>query len=253
MSSLDIFIICIAVVGSSIIKNGVGVGAGIFMLPFLALVFPPKIALGLGAPVMLIADIVGIRNYWGEWNSKELLLLVPPALVAVVLSGFLVQIVPNNVFKIMVGAAAVLFSSQKLIQMRLDRHNPKGSVNDQPAKTSNALTIAFGFLGGAASTLIHAGGMVMSMYLINKDNDNRRFVGTFVLWFAIINFSKLFAYLHIGILESRVAVMVACLSPLILAGGFIGNYLNKKIPVRSFRVIVLMLIFCIGGRLLATI
>ena len=84
----QLLIVAFAVVGSAIIKNGVGVGAGIFMLPFLALVFPPKIALGLGAPAMLVSDIVGIRNYWGEWDQKELLLLVPPALLAVVLSGF---------------------------------------------------------------------------------------------------------------------------------------------------------------------
>ena len=44
MTSAEIMIIAIAVFGSAVIKNGVGVGAGIFLLPFLALVLPPKVA-----------------------------------------------------------------------------------------------------------------------------------------------------------------------------------------------------------------
>jgi len=58
MSYFEIIIISIAVVGSAIIKNGGGVGAGIFLLPFLALVLPPKLALGLGAPAMLMSRSV---------------------------------------------------------------------------------------------------------------------------------------------------------------------------------------------------
>ena len=56
MESYHIIIIVIAVSGSAVIKNSVGIGAGVFLLPVLTLVLPPKIALGLGAPAMLISD-----------------------------------------------------------------------------------------------------------------------------------------------------------------------------------------------------
>ena len=53
-------------------------------------------------------------------------------------------------------------------------------------------------------------------------------------------------------MQEHAAVYLAIVrgSPLILLSGFIGNYLNKKISHQSFRVIVLLLIFCIGARLL---
>lgn len=67
----QILVVAIAVFGSAIIKNSVGVGSGVFLLMFLTMIFPPKVSLGLGAPAMLISDLVGIKNYWNEWEKKS--------------------------------------------------------------------------------------------------------------------------------------------------------------------------------------
>jgi hypothetical protein len=59
------------------------------------------------------------------------------------------------------------------------------------------LTAIFGFLGGVASTVIHAGGLIMSVYLIQSSKEKRVFVGTLVLFFAITNSLKVMVYLRI--------------------------------------------------------
>lgn len=120
MSHDEIITISIAVIGSSVIKNGVGVGAGIFLLPVLALVLPPKLAIGLGAPAMLISDIVGVKNYWGAWDRKELNLLRPSAAVGVLLGCFLIKVMPDSVFKQCVGIFALLLSSLHILKMIRD-------------------------------------------------------------------------------------------------------------------------------------
>lgn len=79
MTCFEILIVAIAVFGSAVIKNGVGVGAGILLLPFLALALTAKLALDSGAPAMIVSDFVGIKDYWGEWDRKELIILVPLA------------------------------------------------------------------------------------------------------------------------------------------------------------------------------
>ena len=66
----NIVIISIAGFFSGVIKTGVGVGSGIFLLPTLSLAFPAKIALGLGAPMLLASDIIGLRYYWKQWPAK---------------------------------------------------------------------------------------------------------------------------------------------------------------------------------------
>jgi len=253
MSYTDIIIIAFAVFGSAVIKNGVGVGAGIFLLPFLALVLPPKVALGLGAPAMLISDIIGVRNYWGEWDKKELLILMPLAACGVVCGSYLVQITPDVTFKHGVGIFALTFSSYQIVkQIRSRPFNPAETktVPSKQGMQGRAYTIVFGLLGGIASTVAHAGGLMMSVYMLQKRSKPRIFVGTLVLFFALINLFKIIAYSKIGIITSQVLVLVLALSPVIIIGGLLGNILNKKVPQDLFRFIILLLIFLIGLRLL---
>ncbi|MBN2126213.1 MAG: sulfite exporter TauE/SafE family protein [Deltaproteobacteria bacterium] len=246
----EFLIVGLAVLGSAIIKNGVGIGAGIFMLPFLALVFPPKLALGIGAPAMLVSDVVGVRNYWKEWNREELLLLLPPAALGLVLGAIIIKVVPGGIFKLGVGVLAVLFSGYHLCRPILSKGGkgtPPVRSSDGPRKT---LTLLFGFLGGTASTVIHAGGMVMSIYLIQRPIEKRAFVGTFIFFFAVLNLLKLLTYLKIGILTADTVLFVLILSPVIVLGGFLGHVLNKRFSQESFKRIVLSLILLIGVRLI---
>jgi uncharacterized membrane protein YfcA len=243
-------IIALAILGSSVIKNGVGVGAGMFLLPFLALVLPPKFALGFGAPVMLVSDVVGVRNYWKEWDKNYLLLLLPSAFFGVMFGAFFVKIIPSETFKFWVGLLAVVFSGYQLLKMIFSRKMAFTAPSPLASSRKKSLTLLFGFFGGLASTVAHAGGMVMSIYLIKTPTGKRAFVGTLVLFFAVINSLKLATYLKIGILTGGTILFVAITSPIIILGGLLGNALNKRISQDLFRGIVLALIFLIGARLL---
>jgi uncharacterized protein len=243
-------IIAIAAIGSAVIKNGVGVGAGIFMLPFLSLVLPAKLALGLGAPIMLVSDIAGLVYYWKDWNKKQLLLLLPPAFIGVILGASMIRTIPSELFRFWVGLFAIVFSSYQLLKLKLSNPEASGGWANWVSKPKKTLTILFGFLGGLASSVIHAGGLVMSLYLIQKSKDKRAFVGTFVLFFAFINFLKVISYLRIEILTSDIVLLAAIISPLIILGSFFGNVLNKRVSQKAFRVIVLAAILIIGITLL---
>lgn len=247
---LDYVIIAIAATGSAVIKNGVGVGAGIFLLPFLSLVLPAKFALGLGAPTMLVSDITGVVYYWKEWDKKELLLLLPPAFLGVILGASIIKSVPNEVFRFWVGIFAAAFSVYHLLKLKFPKHEETARRSGGISRPRKLLSVLFGFLGGLASSVIHAGGLVMSVYLIQSSKDKRAFVGTFVLFFAITNSLKVMAYLRIDILTAKMALLVAGISPLIILGGFLGNVLNKRVSQKAFRVIVLSVILIIGISLL---
>ncbi len=239
-------IIAIAAIGSAVIKNGVGVGAGIFMLPFLSLVLPAKFALGLGAPIMLVSDTAGVVYYWKEWDKNELLLLLPPAFLGVILGASMINAIPNELFRFWVGLFAIVFSSYQLLKLKLLKPEASDGWANWVSNPKKTMAVLFGFLGGVASSVIHAGGLVMSLYLIQKARDNRTFVGTFVLFFAIINFLKVFAYLRIEILTSEIVLLTAIISPLIILGGFLGNALNKRVSQKTFRAVVLAVILTIG-------
>jgi len=90
----------------------------------------------------------------------------------------------------------------------------------------------------------------MSIYLLRSQSDKRSFVGTLVVFFAIVNLLKMLTYVGIGILTAEVVLLVLATSPLIISGGIIGNALNKRIDQEQFRSIVLLAILVIGIKLL---
>jgi uncharacterized protein len=201
---------------------------------------------------MLISDLVGLRNYWKEWDKKELGILIPPAVMGVFVGVIIIKMVPDTMFKVGLGVLAILFSSYHIGKSVFKGKDERLKTVGQSANSKKYLTFLFGFLGGTASTVIHAGGMVMSIYLLQRPGDRRGFVGTLVFFFAVLNFLKLGAYLKIGIITCDIALLVAAVSPIIILGGICGNFLNRRLSQDVFRVIVLIIICLIGMRLLLT-
>jgi uncharacterized membrane protein YfcA len=199
---------------------------------------------------MLVSDIVGVRNYWKEWDKGELLLLVPPAVLGVILGAMVIKVIPSHIFKLGVAIIAIIFSCYQLGKLIFAKRLRSANLSLKTDQSSRNITMLFGFLGGIASAVIHAGGMVMSIYLIQRPMDKRQFVGTFIFFFAILNFLKLLTYLKIQILTGNVLILVAVLSPLIIFGGLVGDMLNKRFSQKLFRIIVLVIILFIGIRLL---
>ncbi len=139
-----------------------------------------------------------------------------------------------------------MFSSYQLLKLKLSKPEASGGRANRVSSPKKTLVMLFGFLGGVASSVIHAGGLVMSVYLIQSSKEKRAFVGTFVLFFVITNSLKVMAYLRIDILTAKMALLVVGISPLIILGGFLGNALNKRVTQKTFRVIVLAAILIIG-------
>lgn len=233
---------------SAIIKNGVGVGAGIFLLPVLALAFPAKVALGIGGPLMLGSDILGIRNYWRQWSSRTIVRLMLPAVPGLIIGTWLIPIIPAPLFRAGVGIfgmlyALCLFFGRTRGMAALRQRLPSCRLPDA------AGAAFFGALGGVATVLAHAGGLVWSMYLMTTCHDRRVFVGTIVCMFCLTNIYKVIAYLNIGVLTPEHFFLTLLAMPAIFLGAAIGNIANKKVNQELFRRVVLGVIFVVSASL----
>ena len=248
MGFSELIVLAAAVTVSAIIGNGVGIGSGIFLVPVLTMILPSKLALGIGAPAMLISDMVGLRYYWGEWEIRELKRLVPMGILGVFSGGYLIDVIPSRYFQLGIGILAVGFASCQLYKSVRSRRVPlkaSGTPHHVPTRRWSR-SVFFGYLSGLASTMAHAGGMVMSIYMLQTDTPKRRFVGTYVIFFFATNLIKLFTYFKIGILSGDMVAWMAALAPLIIGGGFLGNFLNHRIPQELFRNLIMAFILVIG-------
>ena len=247
MSIMEICIVALAGLCSGIIKNGVGIGSGIFLLPTLSIAFPAKVALGLGAPLMLASDIIGMRYYWKQWiNTPELLRILLSALPGLLIGTILLPIIPGQVFRMGVGlfgmtyAIAMLWPSFPLIVIL------KKAFSIINTKYADKQIYIYGAMGGVATILAHAGGLVWSLYFVTRKLDKRTFVGTIVIMFFITNMYKTMAYLYIDLLTKNMLLSILPAVPFVFLGSYLGNLANKKMNNILFRKIVLAMIFIVS-------
>lgn len=243
----------VAAAASSIIKNGAAVGSGIFLLPVLALAFPPKIALGLGAPIMLASDIIGLWNYWGEWRTHayDVLRLIIMGLFGIALGAYFIHVIPADIFKKGIGLFALSFSLYHYFRdLKIFPVKPR-TDDDSTHKLSDwRAWVPIGFLGGIATVLAHAGGMVWSTYFVRKHLEKRVLVSSLILLFSMSDLIKVIAYMKIGILSTESNIIVLCMIPIVVISSNFGNMLNKKIHPIHFRRVILALIAFVGVNLL---
>lgn len=253
MEASQLIVLGVAAVASAIIKNGTAVGAGIFLLPVLALAFPAKMALGLGAPVMLASDIMGLRNYWREWGDwKEITRLVLAGALGIVSGALLINVIPAHLFKLGIGIYAALFAVWQLAKDSLAAARRRRGTASPPilcVPRGLAAALGIGYLGGVATVLAHAGGVVWSMFFLNRKMDKRCFVGSLILLLTLSDLLKIVTYMQIGILDGSSTLAILAMSPAIVLGSNLGNWLNKKVPPPLFRAVVLLFILAVGLKL----
>ena len=238
---------------SGLIKTGVGVGSGLVLLPTLALIFPAKVALGLGAPMLLASDIIGLHYYWKQWLPRRELARLFLAIIPGLFTGIvLLPMIPGKAFRIGVGIFGALYALGMLwpqfpVTALLKKGVGKLNAHCGDSEEQNRKGAYFyGFLGGLSTVLAHAGGLVWSLYLLTAARDRRVFVGTTVILFFITNIYKTISYVWIDIISLSALAQVIPAIPMIFIGSYLGNIVNKRCNHLLFRKIVLCFIFFVS-------
>lgn len=250
---LSIWEVCIVAVAgfcSGVIKAGVGIGAGVFLLPTLSLAFPAKTALGIGAPLLLVSDILGLRYYWKQWVSAgELFRLLGAALPGLLVGTVLLPVIPAKAFRVGVGIFGVFYAVSMLWPAFPPTVFVKRLFSSLGERHADKQVYLYGFSGGIATVLAHAGGLVWSLYLMTSVKDRRVFVGTICLVFFITNIYKIAAYVLIGTIAVQDILTILPALPAVWLGSMIGNMANKYMRQDIFRNAVLFIIIIVSMKL----
>ncbi|QJR15821.1 sulfite exporter TauE/SafE family protein [Usitatibacter palustris] len=221
-------------------KGGFGSGVGILATPLMALTLPMSQAAAIMLPILCVMDLAGIYAYRGKWSRENMKLILWGGILGVVIGAFTFRFFDDALLRVGIGAFAIAFVIYRL----------SGDHTAPPAPRSVPKGLFWSTMGGFTSTLIHAGGPPLNVYLLPQRLEKVQFVATTVLFFTVINYVKLVPYAWLGLFDARNLTTSAVLIPLAPVGIFMGVWIMKRIPQESFYRLCYAMLLVVGGKLL---
>lgn len=212
-------------------KTGVA-GLGMLIVAILASIFGGKLSTGILLPMLCMGDLFAVKYYnrHAEWTYIRQLL---PWAFGGVLAGVLVgHLVPDSVFKSIMGVIILVSVSLMVWQDTRPREIP---IPDRWW-----FSAVMGLAGGFATMIGNAAGPIMAIYLLSMRLPKNKYIGTGAWFFLIINYLK-FPF-HVFVWKTitlQSLLLDVAILPAIALGAFLGVRAVRKVPEKGYRIFIL--------------
>jgi uncharacterized membrane protein YfcA len=225
-----LLVVCALFVGMS--KVGIA-GISMFYIPVLALIFGGKTSTGILLPMLMIADIFGVSYYHRHAEWKYLAKLLPWAFVGIGIGLWVGKVVNDEWFKNII--AVLVFAGVGIMLWR-EKQNRTDLFPH-----SWWFAAVMGVLGGFATMIGNVAGPIFAIYMLAMNLPKNAFIGTGAWFFLIVNFFKfplqVWVWNNIG---WKTIITDLIMLPAIALGAFLGIWIVRKIPDKTYRTFVII-------------
>jgi uncharacterized membrane protein YfcA len=232
-----------AVIMVGLAKGGFS-GLGALGTPLFAIgIDDPVRAAAILLPILIAQDVIGVAAFRKSWDGKVLAAMLPGAVVGIGLGYLLAAEISGEAVMAAMGAISILFGAYRLWTERGGRIAASSS---SPAWVGSL----FGIVAGFTSQIAHAGGPPFQMWVMPRKLARDVFVGTTAIFFAVVNWIKVPAYLALGQFTTDNAIATLALLPFALLASLAGVWLVRRVSGERFYAIVYTLMIVAGVKLL---
>ena len=219
-------------------KAGFASGISLLQAPLIAYAVPARTAIALVMPLLVLADFLAIGAFWKKWDYSRVRWPLVGCIPGIGFGMLFVNVVSDLLLRRSLGVLALFLTGLLIIR---DVWYPSKTYN--PSWWQGMLVGAF---AGFCSTVAHAAGPIMALYLIAQKLDKRTFVATSALFFLITNLLKLPMFVATGLVDGEILKTALKLAPMVPLGILTGWLLNRAIPQKYFVYVVYVLLIIAG-------
>lgn len=230
-----------AVILMGLSKGGFS-GLGLLALPLMALVVSPVQSAAIMLPILMVQDVVTVWAYRHSWDRRNLMILLPSAILGVVSGYLLAAKVSDDAVAFAVGVFSIAFAIRRLI---LERR----TTQPEPAKADAPRGLFWGWVTGFTSMIAHAGGPPFQIYVMPQRLPRDAFVGTGAVLFALVNWIKVPPYIALGQFTTENLATAGALFPVAIVSTWAGVLLVRRVSGARFYTLVYCLLVAVGTKL----
>ena len=245
--------VAVAILIQGISKSGFAGGAGILSLPLMMLVMPVEKVTAMLLPLLILCDMNAIYHHRHNKDWRVIRSIYVPSLAGIVAGATVWWYIGGEdigryapYLKKFVGVMAILFAlyivARETAMAWVSRYRPG----------PRAGWIA-GVSAGFCSTIAHAAGPIVGLYIFSHGLGKSLFVGTVAWTFTLINLTKLPFYLGVGLIRPDVIWLDLVLVPLIPVGSYMGKWMHYRVPETWFNRVICVLTILAAVQLLLNI
>jgi uncharacterized membrane protein YfcA len=211
-------------------KSGLA-GTATLNVVIMAKIFDAKPSVGIVLPMLIVADLMGylINRKGGSW--KQIVPMIPAAVVGVIAGWLLLDRVDNGTARIVIGILILALLAFNVVLNRR-REQLLALTRDR------TFTWGMGGIAGISTMLANAAGPVMTVYLLAQRLEKKEHLGVFCRFFLFINLFKLPFSGSLGIVTGPSLMTNLVLLPGVIAGIILGWLLLKRMPQNAFESVL---------------
>ncbi|TKT75380.1 sulfite exporter TauE/SafE family protein [Aquamicrobium sp. LC103] len=223
-------------------KGGLGGAMALIGVPLMSLVVPPVQAAAIMLPILIAMDMVSLWTWRGERDPVTLRLMLPGAMLGIGIGWLTAAVVTAGAVRLIVGIVALAFFLRWLSQRWAK----------SPVMTSHSAPKAWFWstISGFTSFVAHAGGPPYQVYALPLRQRPALYVGTSVIFFAVVNAVKLVPYFALGQFDATNLTASAVLLPLAPFATLTGAWLVRRMKPDVFYPFMYWMIFIVSAKLI---
>ena len=233
----------VAVTMLGLAKGGFA-GMGALSLPIVALTVSPVRAAAILLPILIVQDIVGVWAFRRDWDGYVLGWMLPGAVIGIVLGYAFAASVDANAVLGAVGAVSMLFGAYRLWSGR-------GGAAQRASGSPGWVGMVFGVASGFTSQIAHAGQPPFQLWVLPRHLPRDVLVGTTAIFFAVVNWVKVPAYVALGQFTRANLATAALLLPVAIASTLAGVWLVRRVSPARFYTAIYWLMIAVGAKLVS--